>query len=210
MTTTIKHLVIACGGKSLRMFAQDPHPHKYDLPVRGRSTMHRWECIGAELGLFTQRAGGAAMNGLQDHPSMPAGPLAWLPNAGGFPLLIANADVLVPIEAVAQLLGAASYEGKSVLLTTTVQQRGQYGELIDGRIHEKPLIMESIIGAGVCIIMPDVYALALDRKISNVSDLFNLAREKGLPFLTHDWCGSWADIGNPEEYRRACDDPAWA
>ncbi len=122
----------------------------------------------------------------------PAKPLEWLARwKRTLPVFVINANVKVPADCVRELVTV--YTDKSILLTTTVQQYGRYSELIDGRIHERPLIMESIVGAGLCILTPQVQAFAVEKGVYNLGKLFNAARDASIPFLTHDWNGQWTD-----------------
>lgn len=113
-------------------------------------------------------------------------PLAWLgTHTPRGPVMLVNEWADVPSAALRELRRA--YKDASVLLVQQVRQFGKHSELIDGRFHERPLIAESTVGMGACVLTPYMMQFAARGRFTSLAKLFNAARDENIPFLTHEW-----------------------
>lgn len=126
-------------------------------------------------------------------------------------VILHNGDDLIHPESFALFKPHLGKFGSPVLLAARVVQRGYFGEITSANtVLEKPILSNSWVGAGLIYLPPDIVSYALRYEIENTSVLINRLYDlEGIVTRVVRSPHPWGTIGNPEQYRAACEDPIW-
>lgn len=159
------------------------------------------------------------------------GPMALVHQApDGVHLVLHNGDDLIARRALHNFLDfvfseqrrSEAFKQSTVLMTTKVQQRGAFGEIVTTdygfRVAEKPVLKEASVGCGVLFLASVDVDYAKRLQSSNSSTVLTALeaayahgkrQQFAHPVTFEIPSHYWATIGNPEEYLNACNSEAW-
>lgn len=146
----------------------------------------------------------------EDKPLGTAGPISLIPELNETFLLI-NGDILTTLNY--SRLWKFHKRNKG-LLTLAIQKRSvkiDFG-VIDSleinkikRFVEKP-VMEIYVGMGICVLEPEVQKYIQYNKKIDMPEVINRLLDDKKPVYAYISRNYWADIGRPDDYKRAVED----